>query len=74
MRGKKFKDTNLAAVVALSMPELKHGIEPFDWSTSEVCQWILAQPEAANYLFYKLRDVGAIVFDPETETWKGSES
>lgn len=59
------------------MPELKHkvGDGDFDITKSEVCQWLIQQPEILNYIFDRVRGNGRIEslieYNPERKTWKG---
>jgi hypothetical protein len=72
---KCFKDTK-PYKTACRMPELVHNTNPehFDIWESEVVQWCAHQPELMNYLFSKLSNAGAIVFDPESRTWSGRDN
>jgi len=45
----------------------------FDIMRSEVCQWLIAQPEARQELFNWCKRIGAITYDVETHTWRGVE-
>lgn len=47
--------------------------EKFDISDSEIVAWLTAQPTIQQYLFDKFRFSGAIIFDTETETWRGRD-
>lgn len=56
------------------MPELSHWPDrsvPFDYAKSEVCSWILSQPEIRQWIFDKARNMNCIKFDPDRQTWKG---
>jgi hypothetical protein len=65
-----------ASRAASVMPQLSHSIEgaEFDIRQSEVVQWLINQPEILQAAFEWYRSIGAIVFDPETKTWKGRDS
>lgn len=59
---------------ALTMPPLKHKHgETFDWSSSEVCNWLMAQPRVRQYVFDKCNQRGLIVYNPDTGTWSGKD-
>jgi SAM-dependent methyltransferase len=45
--------------------------ETFDWSKSEVIQWLIAQPAVQAYIFNKVKGSGAIEYDPESKAWRG---
>jgi hypothetical protein len=63
--------------IASHMPALSHWPDrskPFDYQDSDVCHWLLSQPGVKQWLFDKARNMGAIVFQPETETWVGKSS
>jgi hypothetical protein len=69
-RAKKERLRELAG----GMPPLLHYPDqssPFDPAESRVLKWISQRPELVLLAFNKLRDSGAIVFDPETRTWRG---
>lgn len=74
---KGFKDSN-AFPVASNMPAgLKHWPDApdlYDPAKSEVIKWLIGQPEVLQYLFFKCTTAKAIVFDPETKTWRGKDS
>jgi len=70
----KFKSSKAFHKASL-MPESNHWpdkSQPFEWSKSEVIQWLVSQPEIQAYIFYKLTQSDAIAFNPETSTWKGT--
>ena len=48
--------------------------QPFNFAKSEVIAWVINQPEIQGYLFDKLHQSKAILFDPESQTWYGSAS
>jgi hypothetical protein len=45
----------------------------FDLAESEVIQWIIKQPPVLQMLYDYYRLNKAIVFDPETKTWSGTD-
>lgn len=56
------------------MPPLSHHPDKsiaFDWNNSDVAQWLLSQPEAAEILFSQARSSKAIVFCPGQGVWIG---
>jgi hypothetical protein len=75
MKKKKgFTDSN-AYAVARNMPPSRHKLPgcEFAWSTSAVIEWLTSRPEIQSYLFSKVRQSGAIIYDPETGTWSGRD-
>jgi len=62
---------------ARQMPELKHkiGDGDFDITKSEVCKWLIQQPEILDYLFDRVRGNGRresmIKYNSEHGTWQG---
>lgn len=56
------------------MPPLKHssGGGTFDISKSEAAAWITSQPDVQQKIFDMARYHGAIKYDPDTGTWRGS--
>ncbi|MEI6972731.1 MAG: hypothetical protein WCL44_14590 [bacterium] len=57
---------------AANMPPLSHQPdEVFAWSSSQVADWLMAQPKIRQYVFEKCNRRGLIVFDPVTRTWRG---
>lgn len=74
-RKNSFATSNAFKVAALMPPGQKHKPEPeFDWSKSEVLNWLVDQPGIRNYLFEKCNHSGAIVFDQSSGTWRGRDS
>ena len=69
MRGNRSKRWS----VAKQMPPLRHSFpgQPFDILQSEVVAWLFNQPEIAQVVFNLVKDYGEIVYDPESETWRG---
>ena len=63
------------AIAACDMPTgLNHHPDKsaeFDYSKSEVVQWLIANPEIQRFIFEKIRTSGAIIFDQESKTWRG---
>ena len=45
--------------------------QPFDIAKSEVVGWLISQPEIQDWLFERLKESQAIVFDAATRTWSG---
>lgn len=75
MKVNSFKDSKACRKASLMPPGLDHWPEkskPFNYSKSEVVQWLTAQPEIQHYLFQKLVNAKAIAFDPSTGTWHGT--
>jgi hypothetical protein len=62
-----------ATLIAASMPRLKHKIDDadFDIDQSEVVNWLVRQPEIRQSMFNHFKDLGAIIFDGESRTWRG---
>jgi hypothetical protein len=55
------------------MPFLVHKPgEDFDWRASEVFQWLATNPVMLQYLFDRLRESGAIVYDRKKGGWRGT--
>ena len=48
--------------------------QPFDIAKSEVVQWLISQPEIQDWLFQRLNQSQAIVFDAATKTWSGNRA
>ena len=60
--------------LAGDMPPLSHypdRDQPFDPACSDVLRWIADRPELVQVIFNKMKDCGAIIFDPDTRTWRG---
>lgn len=58
------------------MPELKHtnGESNFDIKESEICQWLIQQPDVLQYIFNRVANNGAkplIIYNSKRETWQG---
>ena len=57
------------------MPPLDHyplrDYREFRWEDSEVVEYMLAHQKFMANLFSSLRESKAIVFDPDTKTWRG---
>ena len=68
-----FKKSNLFKAMT-KMPPLRHAIPRrlFSLEKSEVVKWLISIPAAQIYLFNRAKDSGAIVYDPDTGTWRGS--
>ena len=58
---------------ARQMPPLRHSIpgRSFDVTNSEVCLWLMRQPEIMQYSFDKANYAKDILYDPESGTWRG---
>jgi hypothetical protein len=57
---------------AAKMPPLPHwSHQGFDVMRSEVCKWLIAQPELRQELFNWAKRHGVITFDTETHCWRG---
>lgn len=71
------QDASKKLQCARQMPELKHkiGDGDFDITKSEVCKWLVQQPEILDYLFDKVRGNGRrvplIKYNPDRGTWQG---
>ena len=62
---------------AVTMPPLSHWpdrTKPFDYRNSDVCKWLLEQLETWAWIFLKMHDTGAIVFDESSKKWAGIET
>lgn len=58
--------------VVKQMPPLKHKkSSPFDIMESDVCKWLMFQPEILQYIFNRINNSGFIKFNPDTGTWQG---
>ena len=68
-----FEKSNLFKSMA-KMPPLRHAIpgKLFSLEKSEVIKWLVSIPAAQIYLFNRAKDSGAIVYDSDTGTWRGS--
>lgn len=57
------------------MPPLHHSVpdSEFDIRKSEVVMWLVREPEVLQWLFNSVMNKKAIVYDPESGTWKGAE-
>ncbi len=69
---KKSQKLERAAV----MPYLPHSPpagQPFDWSTSEVADWLTRQPELRQYLFDRCVRAGVIVYNKPSGMWHGRD-
>lgn len=59
------------------MPPLDHHPDrplPFHPERSQVCAWLIAQPDIRQWLFQIVQGRGLIRFDPESRTWRGVPS
>jgi hypothetical protein len=60
--------------VASEMPPLTHWLghdQTFSITQSEVCRWLVKQPECLQFLFNAVKNAGVITFDLESRTWRG---
>jgi len=56
------------------MPELSHWPDrnkPFSYENSEICKWLVQQPEALAFLCDRARGTRMIVYDAESQMWHG---
>lgn len=56
------------------MPPLRHSIPEdaeFDWMHSEVARWLCEQASMREYAFTVAKELGLIVYDGESGTWRG---
>jgi hypothetical protein len=67
-----FKDSK-AYAVAREMPPLKHSVpgKEFNIMESEVAAWLIQQPEIRDYIWDRIRESKAIIFDSVSGTWCG---
>jgi len=45
--------------------------QDFNLNKSEVCKWLVEQPEISSFVFELLKRSEAIVYDPTTGKWQG---
>lgn len=61
--------------VISEMPPLNHwpnrSTEEFDITKSEVCQWLMKQPEVMKFVFDRSCNTKLITFDSRTKLWYG---
>ena len=70
-----FTDTQLFRTACLMPGGMQHWPDrgqPFDIAKSEVVAWLISQPEIQDWLFERLKESQAIVFDAATKTWSGN--
>ena len=70
-----FTDTKLFRTACLMPGGKSHWPDrgqPFDIAKSEVVQWLISQPKIQDWLFERLKESQAIVFDAATKTWSGN--
>jgi hypothetical protein len=57
------------------MPPVDHyplrDYREFRWEDSEILDYLLDHPKFLNAIFDAMKQSGAIVFDPDTRTWRG---
>ena len=59
---------------ARKMPALKHkNGNAFDITKSEVCAWLIKQPDVAQKMFDMAMNRKVIKYDPETGKWQGAD-
>jgi hypothetical protein len=70
------KQETKAQRCAALMPRLRHHVkgEQFDTFSSDVIEWLVAQPEIRDMVFTYCKDKGSIVFDESSGTWCGKDS
>ena len=58
---------------ARKMPSLSHGFSGFEFDVkkSEVCHWLIMQPEVMQKIFNMAMNHGVIVFNRDTGKWQG---
>ena len=69
---KRFKDSNLYKIVRC-MPPLYHKLpgEEFDIRKSRIIWWLTKQPEMLEYVWNRIKQSGAVKYDPKTGKWQG---
>lgn len=69
---KRFKDSNLYQIVR-RMPPLYHKLpgEDFDIRKSRIIWWLTKQPEMLEYVWNRIKQSGAVKYDPQTGKWQG---
>jgi hypothetical protein len=70
-----FTDTQLLGTACLMPGGMQHWPDrgqPFDIAKSEVVGWLISQPEIQYWLFERLKESQAIVFDAATRAWSGN--
>ncbi len=67
-----FKNSNIFQV-AKKMPPLYHKLpgKEFDVFKSQVIWWLTRQPEMLEYIWNKLKQSGAVRYDPQSGKWQG---
>lgn len=68
----RFKNSKLYET-AKSMPPLYHKLpsEDFDIRKSRVLWWLVKQPELLEYVWNRIKQSGAVKYDPQTGKWQG---
>ena len=68
----RFKNSKLYDVVK-SMPPLYHKLpdEEFDIRKSRVIWWLVKQPELLEYVWNRIKQSGAVQYNPQTGKWQG---
>lgn len=70
---RRSKAHRLARAMPSGLIHKKPG-EDYSIERSEVIRWLVSQPQLQAYLFERMSTTGAIVFDAETRTWRGSDT
>jgi hypothetical protein len=73
---KKNKSKHSLKFEAISeMPPLHHKLpgQEFDWSKSEVMNWIVSQPQVRDYIYCKAANAGLIEYNNATGKWTGRD-
>jgi hypothetical protein len=68
-RSKTFAEVSKMPAAKKHQPE-----ESFDIAKSEIVRWLVQRPIILQYLFDKVKESGAIIYDAETGTWKGCDT
>ena len=68
----QFKNSKLCKIVK-RMPPLYHKLpdEEYDIRKSRVIWWLMKQPEMLEYIWNRIKQSGAIQYNPETGKWQG---
>lgn len=68
----QFKNSKLYKIVK-RMPPLYHKLpdEEYDIRKSRVIWWLMKQPEMLEYIWNRIKQSGAIQYNPETGKWQG---
>lgn len=68
----QFKNSKLYKIVK-RMPPLYHKLpdEEYDIRKSRVIWWLTKQPETLEYIWGRIKQSGAVQYNPETRKWQG---